>query len=197
MLMQRHLTRPSLADVMVREGILPKRTVDQVLNRLGGSTTALGQTLVEEGTISEAQLAHALAAQYGLPYDPLTGFRVDSEFYHTISVKLMRRHPFVPVKDEAGVLTIAISDPQSLLALDELEIVLNRTLHYVVSSRSAIRAALERSEGSSQALRELEAEYRSVLVKEDERGEEVLTVDHFGEDQNPVVKLLDTTLLSA
>ena len=165
MLMQRHLTRPSLADVMVREGILPRRTVDQVVARLGGSTTAFGQTLVEEGTISEAQLAQALAAQYGLPYDPLTGFRVDSEFYHTISVKLMRRHPFVPVKDEAGALTIAISDPQNLLALDELEILLNRPLHYVVSSRSAIQSALERSEGSSQALRELEAEYRSVLVK--------------------------------
>jgi type IV pilus assembly protein PilB len=197
MLMQRHLTRPSLADVMVREGILPRRTVDQVVARLGGSTTAFGQTLVEEGTISEAQLAQALAAQYGLPYDPLTGFRVDSEFYHTISVKLMRRHPFVPVKDEAGALTIAISDPQNLLALDELEILLNRPLHYVVSSRSAIQSALERSEGSSQALRELEAEYRSVLVKEDERGEEVLTVDHFGEDQSPVVKLLDTIMLSA
>jgi type IV pilus assembly protein PilB len=197
MLMQRHLTRPSLADVMVREGILPRRTVDQVVARLGGNSAALGQTLVEEGTISEAQLAQALGAQYGLPYDALTAFRVDSEFYQTISVKLMRRHPFVPVKDEAGVLTIAISDPQNLLALDELEILLNRTLHYVVSSRSAIQSALERSEGSSQALRELEAEYRSVLVKEDERGEEVLTVDHFGEDQNPVVKLLDTILLSA
>jgi type IV pilus assembly protein PilB len=197
MLMQRHLTRPSLAEVMVREGILPRRTVDQVVVRLGGNTSALGQTLVEEGTISEAQLAQALAAQYGLPYDPLTGFRVDSDFYHTISVKLMRRHPFVPVKDENGALTIAISDPQNLLALDELEILLNRTLHYVVSSRAAIQAALERSEGSSQALRELEAEYRSVLVKEDERGEEVLTVDHFGEDQSPVVKLLDTIMLSA
>ncbi len=197
MAMQRHLTRPSLADVLVREGILPRRTVDQVVVRLGGSTTALGQTLVEDGTISEAQLAQALAAQYGLPYDPLTGFRVDSEFYHTISVKLMRRHPFVPLKEEAGVLTISISDPQNLLALDELEILLNRPLHYVVSSRNAIQAALERSEGSSQALRELEAEYRSVLVKEDERGEEVLTVDHFGEDQSPVVKLLDTIMLSA
>ena len=197
MAMQRHLTRPSLADVLVREGILPRRTVDQVVARLGGSTTALGPTLVEDGTISETQLAQALAAQYGLPYDPLTGFRVDSEFYHTISVKLMRRHPFVPLKDEAGILTIAISDPQNLLGLDELEILLNRPLHYVVSSKNAIQAALERSEGSSQALRELEAEYRSVLVKEDERGEEVLTVDHFGEDQSPVVKLLDTIMLSA
>ncbi|MGH7216177.1 MAG: GspE/PulE family protein, partial [Nitrospiraceae bacterium] len=50
---------------------------------------------------------------------------------------------------------------------------------------------------SSQALRELEAEYRSVLVKEDERGEEVLTIDQAGEDQSPAVKLLDSIFLSA
>ena len=67
----------------------------------------------------------------------------------------------------------------------------------MVGSLGAIQAALERSERCSQALREVEAEYRSVLGKEDERGEEVLTVDHFGEDQSPVVKLLDTIMLSA
>jgi type IV pilus assembly protein PilB len=158
---------------------------------------ALGQTLLEEGTISDQQLAQALAAQYGLAYDPLTGFRVDQEFYTSISVKLMRRHPFVPLKESDGVLTIAIPDPSNLLALDELELLLNRPMVYVVSPRSAILVSIERSEGSSQALRELEAEFRSVLVKEDERGEEILTVNQNGEDQSPAVKLLDTILLSA
>jgi type IV pilus assembly protein PilB len=94
-------------------------------------------------------------------------------------------------------LAVAIPDPQNLLALDELELLLGRPLDLVVSPRSSILASLERSEGSSQALRELEAEYRSVLVKEDERGEEVLTMDHAGEDQSPAVKLLDSILLSA
>jgi type IV pilus assembly protein PilB len=195
--MQRHFARPSLADVFVRQGILPKRVVDQVLTRLGGSIAALGPTLLEEGTISEQQLAQALAAQYGLPYDPLIGYRVDQEFYSTISVKLMRRHPFVPLKECDGILTIALPDPGNLLALDELELFLNRPLMLVISPRSAIVAALERSEGSSQALRELEAEYRSVLVKEDERGEEIMSIESSAEDQSPAVKLLDTTLLSA
>ena len=195
--MQRSITRPSLPEILVRQGVLPKRVLDQVLGRLGGSTAALGQTLLEEGTISDQQLAQALAAQYGLHYDPLTGFRVDQEFYISISVKLMRRHPFVPLKECDGVLTVAIPDPGNLLGLDELELLLNRPMIYVVSPRSAILAAIERSEGSSQALRELEAEFRSVLVKEDERGEEILTVDQNGEDQSPAVKLLDSILLSA
>jgi type IV pilus assembly protein PilB len=195
--MARTVTRPTLTDVLIRQGILPKQTLDQVLGRLDGVTAALGQTLVGEGIISEDQLARALAAQFDLPCDLLTEFRVDQSFYNSMSVKLMQRHPFIPIAEHQGRLTIAISDPQNLLALDELELLLGRPLDLVVSSRSAILAALERSEGSSQALRELEAEYRSVLVKEDERGEEVFTIDHEGEDQSPAVKLLDSILLSA
>jgi len=195
--MARTVTRPTLADVLVRQGILPKQTLDQVLSRLGGVTSALGQTLVSEGILSEEQLARALAAQFDLPCDLLTEFRVDQSFYDSMSVKLMQRHPFIPIAEHQGRLTIAIPDPQNLLVLDELELLLGRPLDLVVSPKSAILAALERSEGSSQALRELEVEYRSVLVKEDERGEEVLTIDHAGEDQSPAVKLLDSLLLSA
>jgi type IV pilus assembly protein PilB len=164
---------------------------------LGGVTAAFGQTLVSEGVLSEEQLARALATQFDLPCNLLTEFRIDQSFYESMSVKLMQRHPFIPIAEHRGRLTVAISDPQNLLAFDELELLLGYPLDLVVSTRSAILAALERSEGSSQALRELEAEYRSVLVKEDERGEEVLTIDQAGEDPSPAVKLLDSILLSA
>jgi len=192
----RSVARPTLLEVLVRHG-LAREPIEQALRRLGGVSLALGQTLVSEGVLSEEQLAKALAEQYGLPYDPLTDFRVDQQFYESISVKLMQRHPFVPMGERAGVLTIAIADPQNVLGFDELELLIGKPLARVVSSRSAILSALERSEGSSQALRELEAEYRSVLVKEDDRGEEVLTVNHVAEDQSPAVKLLDSILLSA
>lgn len=195
--MPRSLVRPSLSEILVGRGILDKHTVDEVLRRLNGVSATLGHTLVAEGLLSEEQLAQALATQYDLPYDPLTEFRVDPRHYETTSVKLMRRFPFVPIVEHAGVLTIAIADPQNLLGLDELELLIGKPLDLVVSSRSTILAALERSEGSSHALRELEAEYRSIVVKEDDRGEEIPALDHTDEDQSPAVKLLDSILLSA
>ena len=195
--MARSVARPTLAEVLIAQGAVSRQAIEDTLRRLGASAGALGPTLVSEGLLSEDQLARALATQHGLPYDPLTDFRVDPRFYDTISVKLMQRHPFVPVTERGGVLTIAIPDPLNLLGLDELELLIGKPLDCVVASRSAILSALERSEGSSQALRELEAEYRSVLVKEDDRGEEILTVDHSAEDQSPAVKLLDSILLSA
>jgi type IV pilus assembly protein PilB len=195
--MSRSLTKPSLSEVLVDQGMLTQRTVEDVLRRLKGVAAVLGQTLISEGLLSEDQLAHALAVQCGLPYDPLTDFQVDPRYYETISIKLMQRFPFVPIAERSGALMIAVADPQNLLGLDELELLIGKPLDRVVSSKSAILATLERSEGSSQALRELEAEYRSILVKEDDRGEEIPTLDHAGEEQSPAVKLLDSILLSA
>ncbi|HKU53366.1 MAG TPA: ATPase, T2SS/T4P/T4SS family [Nitrospira sp.] len=195
--MLRNLARPSLAEILVGHGVLTKQAVEDVLGRLKGVPAVLGQTLVCEGLLSEDQLAQALAVQYGLPYDPLTSFQVDPRYYETISVKLMQRFPFIPISERDSVLTIAVADPHNLLGLDELELMIGKPLELIVSSKSAILSALDRSAGSSQALRELEAEYRSVLLKEDDRGEEIAAFDQGREDQSPAVKLLDSILLSA
>ncbi|MGB4068616.1 MAG: ATPase, T2SS/T4P/T4SS family [Nitrospira sp.] len=195
--MLRSLTRTSLAEILVDQGMLTKRTVEDVLCRCNGVPATLGQMLISEGLLSEDQLAQALAVRYSLPYDPLKEFQVDSRYYETISVKLMQRFPFIPIAERDGVLSIAIADPNNVLGLDELELLIGKPLELIVSPKSAILSALDRSAGSRQALRELEAEYRSVLVKEDDRDGEILTLDHAGEEQSPAVKLLDSILLSA
>ena len=195
--MGRVLNRKPLGDVLVDQGFLNRKDLSMALARLGSSPGSLGQALVAEGLITEEQLVSAVAEQHGLPFDLLMNFRVDPKYFQTISIDLMHRHPFVPLGEQDGVLTIAIPDPQNLLGLDELELLLNRPLRLVVTPRVAILAVLARSEGSSQALKELEAEYRSVLVKEDERGEEVLSVEKITQDLSPVVKLMDTILLTA
>src|SRR2546425_9299091 len=58
-------------------------------------------------------------------------------------------------------------------------------------------AVLTRSEGSSQALKDIEADYRPILLREDERGDEVLSIEKIAKDQSPVVKLVDTIILNA
>src|SRR6476659_8632193 len=133
--MLRNLARPSLADILVGQGVLTKQAVEDVVSRLKGTPTALGQTLVCEGLLSEDQLAQALAVQYGLPYDPLTSFQVDPRYYETISVKLMQRFPFIPISERDSVLTIAVADPHNLLGLDELELMIGKPLELIVSSK--------------------------------------------------------------
>ena len=194
---QTSLARKPLADLLLEQGLLSRIELDGLLSKMSGRRISLAQAVIDEGLLPEEKLAVILAQQCGLVYDPLTDFRVNQKFYQTIPVELMHRHPFVPLREHEETLTLAIADPHDLPGLDELELLLGRSFTLVLSTRSAILKALARSEGTNQALRELEAEYRSVLVKEDERGEEVLSVETITKDQSPVVKLLDTILLSA
>ncbi len=191
------MNKKTLADLLIESDFVAPEIVDRTLRRVGGSQRALGQALVDEHVLTEDQLAYSLAQLHGLRFQPLSDFRVDPRFYQNIPVELMHRHPFVPVQQQGDLLTVAIPDPHDLQRLDALELLLNLPLRFVVSPKHQILAALGRSEGSSQALKELEAEYRSVLVKEDERGEEVLSVERITQDQSPIVKLMDTILLSA
>jgi type IV pilus assembly protein PilB len=191
------LKRKRLGEVLVDQGLVSGAEIDAILPTLKPERKPVGEALLTKGLISEEQLSRALAQQYALPYEPLTDFRVDPRFYQTIQVELMYRHPFVPLAEQDGTLTLAIPDPHNLNALDELELLLARRLLLVVSTRGAILAALSRSEGSSQALKEMEAEYRPLLLREDERGEERLSVEKIAKDQSPVVKLVDTIVLNA
>jgi type IV pilus assembly protein PilB len=193
----RFVKRKPLREVLIEQGVVSGPQLDAILGKLENGHVPLGPALVAEGLLSAEQLSRALAAQYGLPYEPLTEHRVDPRFYQAIPVELMYRLPFVPLAEQDGLLVIAIHDPANLPALDELELLLKHPLRLVVSTKDAILAVLTRSEGSSQALKDIEADYRPMLLREDERGDEVLSIEKIAKDQSPVVKLVDTIILNA
>ncbi len=190
--------RAALEDILVKRGLLSRQEVETYARRAEETTRALRALLVDDGIVPETSMAEALAEQYGLRFAPLKDFRVDPEFFKTMPVEWMHRHPFVPIDEDAdGVLTIAIADPQNLRALDELELLIGRDFRLVVSTRSAILESLTQSEGNSQVITRIQAEFRPVLIREDEQGDEVLSIEKIAKDQSPVVKLVDTIILSA
>jgi len=189
--------RAALEALLVERGLLPQSQVEALLQRAADTRRAFRALLVEEGLVSESALAEVLAAQYGLRYDTLKDFRVNPEFYKTIPVEWMHRHPFVPLDDTEGRLTIAAADPQDLRALDELDLLLGREFTLVVSAKTAILASLTQSEANSQVLTRIQEEFHPVLIREDEKGDEILSLEKITKDQSPVVKLVDTIVLSA
>ena len=189
--------RASLEEILVTRGVLLRADAEQVVRQAEETNRTVRAVLMEQGVLSEEALAEAMADQYGLRYEPLKDFRVDPEFFKTIPAEWMHRHPFVPVEDWDGVLTIAMADPQNLRAIDELELLIGREFTVVISSRTAILESLRQSEGNSQVITRIQAEFQPILIREDEQGDEVLSVEKIARDQSPVVKLVDTVILSA
>ncbi|MDT7041072.1 GspE/PulE family protein [Candidatus Nitronereus thalassa] len=189
--------RTSLEEILLKHELLSPTQLSECMQRAESTATPLREILLEEGLVKEEPLARAIAEQFGLPFEPLHEFRVDPDFFSTIPVEWMHRQPFAPLSSQDGFLTIAVTDPQNLRAIDELELLLGQEVRLVVTTKTAIEDGLAASEGNKQALTRIQAELHPVLVKEDDKGEEILSVESISRDQSPVVKLVDTIILSA
>src|SRR2546430_10075318 len=134
------MNRKRLEDVLVEQNLLSHQEISVALKKLPPHPRSIGQALLKEGLITEDQLAHALAEQCQLPYEPLTDFRVKPEFYQTIPAELMQRHPFVPMSEAGGALTVAVPDPHKPPGPGELGLLGELPLPLRRRSREAVLA---------------------------------------------------------
>src|SRR6202051_1499716 len=124
-------------------------------------------------------------------------FRIDQELFRSIPAELMLRYGFVPYRRDGKALVIVVSDPSDLPMIDELAVLLSTPITVTVGARSAIESILKKSESSQRVLEEATEGFQIQLLKEDEAGDENLTVERLTSDISPVIKLGDSTIFTA
>jgi type II secretory ATPase GspE/PulE/Tfp pilus assembly ATPase PilB-like protein len=148
----------------------------------------------------EIEQARRLAARYRFEYLDMETFRIDQELFRSIPADLMLRYGFVPFRregPEGKTLKIVVSDPTDLPMIDELELLLATPIKVAVGPRSAIDSILKKSESSQRVLEEATEGFQLTLLKEEELGDESLTVERLTSDISPVIRLVDSTIYTA
>jgi type IV pilus assembly protein PilB len=146
---------------------------------------------------AELEQARHLAERYHLTFVDMTDFRIDQELFRSIPADLMLRYGFVPHRREGKSLVIVVSDPSDLPMIDELAVLLATPIKVTVGARSAIEAILKKSESSQRVLEEATESFHLQLLKDEENGEESLTVERLTSDISPVIRLIDSTIYTA
>jgi type IV pilus assembly protein PilB len=190
--------RRRLGDILTARGAVSQAQINEVLQRTDGRKR-IGELLLSEGLVTEEMLAQALAEQRGLRYVDFQDFRIPQKFFDTIPVDLMQRYQFVPMEDNGDVLIVAMTDPNNLPAIDDLEMILNRPIEISVSTPAAIQAVLKRSGTSEQVMHTVSEDFKFHIVKEQEdgQGEEILSLESIDKDESPIIKLMHTTVFDA
>ena len=145
----------------------------------------------------EVARARALAVRYRLEFVEMSEFRIDQDLFRSIPADLMLRYGFVPHRREGRSLVIVVSDPTDLPMIDELGVILRTPIRVTVGAPSAIQAILKKSESSQRVLEEATEGFELQVLKEDETGEENLTVERLTSDISPIIKLVDSTIYTA
>ncbi|MEW6323232.1 MAG: GspE/PulE family protein [Acidobacteriota bacterium] len=174
-------------------GHLPETLDPEALAATEGAVEAA----TAEQRRAETEQARRLAERYRLEFLDMNEFRIDQELFRSIPADLMLRYGFVPFRRDGRALVIVVSDPTDLPMIDELSVLLGTPVRVMVGARSAIESILKKSESSQRVLDEATEEFQIQLLKEDEAGEQDLTVERLTSDISPIIRLVDSMIFTA
>jgi len=165
--------------------------------QLHDPATDIGSHFGPDEHRAELEQAQRLAERYRLEFIDMDTFRIDQDLFRSIPADLMLRYNFVPYRRVGKTLEIVVSDPSNLPMIDELGVLLSTPIRAVVGPKSAIESILKKSESSQRVLEEATESFQLQVLKEDENGDESLTVEKLTSDASPIIRLVDSTIYTA
>ncbi|HEV7501014.1 MAG TPA: GspE/PulE family protein [Vicinamibacteria bacterium] len=147
--------------------------------------------------VAEETAARALAVRYGLEYVDVASFAPDPDILQSVPVELMFRYNFLPYRREHGRLVLVMADPTDIPVVDELSLLLQTPIQPAVGAPAAIQEALKRGQGTQRVLEEASESFKIQLVRDDDNGEDVLSIDRIQADASPIIRLVDSAVLDA
>ena len=151
----------------------------------------------EEARDKEDNDAKRLAERCRLEFIDLTSFQPDQELFQSVPVDLMFRYNFLPSRKEDGKLVVVTADPTNVVAMDEVASFLNMPVRAAVGTDTAIQELLKKSQSAQRVLEEASESFHMEIIREDEEGEETLSIDRLTDTSSPIIRLVDSAVYNA
>lgn len=189
--------RKKIGEILIDRGDLDPSDLPFVLDQVKTSGERFGKICLNNALVTEEGLAKALAYQFGIDYVDLKTFKMNDLILDKMPADAIYRYRFVPIEEIGDTLVVAISDPTDVINIDELEIFLDMPIVFKIATESAIESVLKKGEGTSRVLRGVSEDFMLQIVKETDKGEEILSVEAISADTSPIIKLVNSTLMDA
>lgn len=189
-----------LDTLLIKKKLLTEEQLRKALyfqEEKGGS---LSQILIDEGMVEESELILLMAEELGIPTLNLSIFKVDREIIKLIPKKICERYELLPLSRVGNSLTVAMTDPLNVLAIDDVRQLTNCDIKPIFTTTKDIAAAIEEYYLESKDLED-------ILQDADELAEEDLEViqeeepdtDKLAEEgvEAPVIKMVNLVLREA
>jgi type II secretory ATPase GspE/PulE/Tfp pilus assembly ATPase PilB-like protein len=112
---------PQLGDMLIEEGVLSSEQFERAVRLARDRNESLVRTLVRQGIVAEDQLLRVVARHQGLVFVVLREQRIDASAVAVLSARVVAHYKVMPVKLEGGVLSLAVSSPFDMAAVEDIE----------------------------------------------------------------------------
>jgi len=202
---RKRTSRARLGELLVAEGIISQAQLHEALREHRRSKERLGAVLARRGLVTEERLVEVLSREHGLPSLDVRNQAIAVEILALVPAHLARKHEVLPLSRADGALTIAMSDPTNVVAMDEIAATTRLSVLPVIAMGSAIRAAIDRHyakpvapDSMDDVLSELTDATVEVVEENDTRAAQGEVVElRDAAEGAPVVKFVNKVLLDA
>lgn len=143
-MLQPRQKRRMLGELLISEGLITQAQLDQALVEQKRQGIRLGQMLDRLGLVSEKDIISVIGKQMGIPSMPLDQPKVDSEVLKLVPEETAKQYQAVPVSRTERSVMIALVDPLNVFALDDLARLTGLEVQPVISTAADIGGAIDR-----------------------------------------------------
>lgn len=133
-----------LGEQLIGAGLITAEELEAALAKQSKQGTRLGETLIDLGLVKEDQILPYIERQLGVPATKLREGLADPAAVHILPRAKAEALSVLPLFKVRKTLTVAMSDPQNLQHIDEIERLTKLTVRPVFAVRSAIRRMIQR-----------------------------------------------------
>jgi type IV pilus assembly protein PilB len=191
-----------LGELLIKENLLAPEQLKLALEYQRQNGGRLGSCLVKMGYVRDDDVIAVLSRQYGVPSINLKYYEVESDVLKLVPRETAVRYEVVPLSRVGSTLTIAMTDPTNVFAMDDIKFMTGYTVEPVVASESSIQQAIQRHYGELVANEELDRVMKD-LVSEDAAleitAEEEIDFAALEQvaDEAPIIRLVNLVLSDA
>ncbi len=138
------IVNKQLGELLIERGIISQQQLDKALTVQKERGGLIGEVLVELGFAKEEHITQALTTQYGFPYLPLANYEINSEIIDIIPGRVARQYLLIPVDKIGNNLTLSMSNPLNVHAIEDVELLSGCSVQIFVSTSSDVKGAIEK-----------------------------------------------------
>jgi len=191
-----------LGELLIKQKVLAPAQLEQALEFQRQNGGRLGSCLVKMGYVSDDDVIAVLSRQYGVPSINLKFYEVEAEVLKLVPRETAARYELVPVSRVGSTLTIAMTDPTNVFAMDDIKFMTGYTVEPLVASESSIQQAIQRHYGDSVANDELDRVMKDLAS--DDSAVELAAEEEIdfaalekAADEAPIIRLVNLLLSDA
>ncbi len=153
-----------IGELLLKEKRITAEQLQQALNHQKGTGGKLGYNLVQLGFVKDEEITALLSKQYGVPSINLTQFDIDAAVIKLIPADTANKYQIVPLSRAGATLTIAMTDPTNVFAMDDIKFMTGYNVEPVVASETAVVDAIKKYDATAPAASNGKAAQPAMIV---------------------------------